>query len=286
MAIERDQLKQYYIYKDRMLDKTFDVCHFKLKYDYGDIKTINKIEALLENQVQDNKKLIDTEVNKPFYEYFFEILDEFDSDKIFNLLSAYYFKSEILKDRDRTIADCSSRIDIDVNNNFKYSIKLPDLEKDSSMLYAAYAHELVHFPQLNRKRNYEYMEYSEVLSMFFEYLMYEKINPGKGKKIFINNRIKQLWDNKYDFENDLFYAKNNHVLELKRDKFALLLASYLSYYEGFEYTLSLIDYTKENNQKKLSDLVYNVLFDESSMKEEAEKLRIDTSKYSKILKII
>ena len=286
MAIDNNKIRKMYINRDKMLNKTFEVCHFKLKYDYTSDDTLNKIASLLENQTNRNKELIDLEVEKPFYEYFFEILDELDSDKIFNLMSAFYFKSEILKDRDRTIVDCYSRVDLDKDNNLKYSINLPDQERDSSMLYAAHTHELIHLPQFTRKRHFEYLEYSEVLSMYFEYLMYEKINPGKGKKIFINNRVKQLGYNKDDFESDLYCAKNNKELELDRSKFSLLLADHLSYYEGLEYVLSLIDYSKENSKKKMSDLIYRVLFDESSMKEEAEKLRIDTSKHSKILKFI
>lgn len=285
MIYAEDKIKNMYIKNNKKLQQTFDSCHFILKYDYTSDKMLNKIDSLLENQKSSNKEFIDLDVEKPFYEYFFEILDEFDSDKIFNLMSAFYFKTEILKDKNKTIEDCSSRVDLDIDKQFVYSINAPDQEKDTSMLYASYAHELIHFPQLIRKKNYEYYEYSEVLSIFFEYLMYDKISHGKGNKILLNNRIKQLYSNKSDLENDLYYAQNNHVLNLPRDTFSLLLANYISYYDGLEYVLHLIDYYHDN-KKKISDLVYRVLFDESSMKKEAEKLRIDTSSHSRILKII
>ena len=286
MSLSKDILKKIYINRNKMLSKTFNSAHLKLKYDYTSELTLRKIESILENQNSSNKEFIDFEVDKPFYEYFFEVLDDFDSDKIFNLLSSFYSKVEILKDSEKTIADCSSRIGIDQDSQFVYSINGPEQENDTGMLYAAYAHELVHFPQFVRKRNYEYAEYTEVLSMYFEYLMYEKMYPGKGKKIFINNRIKQLYDNKSDFEKDLFYAKNDSILKLPRESYSFALADSLSYYEGLDYVLSLIDYSKENDKKKISDVVYRVLFDLSSMKDEAERLKIDPSKCSKILKII
>lgn len=286
MSLSNDILKKIYINRNKMLSKTFNSAHLKLKYDYTSELTLRKIESILENQNSSSKEFIDFEVNKPFYEYYFEVLDDFDSDKIFNLMSSFYSKVEILKDAEKTVADCSSRIGIDQDSQFVYSINGPEQESDTGMLYAAYAHELAHFPQFVRKRNYEFAEYSEVLSMYFEYLMYEKMYPGKGKKIFINNRIKQLYDNKSDFEKDLFYAKHDSILNLPRDNYSFTLADSLSYYEGLDYVLSLIDYSKENNKKKISDIVYRVLFDLSSMKDEAERLKIDPSKCSKILKII
>lgn len=286
MSLSNDILKKIYINRNKMLSKTFNSAHLKLKYDYTSELTLRKIESILENQNSSSKEFIDFEVNKPFYEYYFEVLDDFDSDKIFNLMSSFYSKVEILKDAEKTVADCSSRIGIDQDSQFVYSINGPEQESDTGMLYAAYAHELAHFPQFVRKRNYEFAEYSEVLSMYFEYLMYEKMYPGKGKKIFINNRIKQLYDNKSDFEKDLFYAKHDSILNLPRDNYSFTLADSLSYYEGLDYVLSLIDYSKENNKKEISDIVYRVLFDLSSMKDEAERLKIDPSKCSKILKII
>lgn len=286
MSLNNETLKKIYINREKMLNKTFVGCHFKLKYDYCDDKTLNKIEALLDNQTSSDKKFIDLEVEKPFYEYFFGILDELNSDKIFNLMSEIYFKAELLKDKDKTIEDCYSRVEIDLNNQFVYSINMPDQEKDSGMLYAAYAHELIHLPQIVRKRNYEYLEYSEVLSMYFEYLMYDKISHGNGKKVFLNNRIRQLYNSKDDFQTDLYYAKNDEILNIPRSSYSLTLANCLSYYESLEYVLDLIDYARENEKNKMSDLVYRVLFDKSSMKDEAEDLKIDTSKYSKILKMI
>ena len=285
MTLSVEKTKRMYINRDKFLSKTFNGGHFKLKYDYTDNKTLNKIESLLEAQSSCSKELIDLETSKPFYEYFFEIFDELNSDKIFNLMSAYYFKTDMEKDKDRNIEDVSSRITIDNDNQFNFKVFMPDQEQ-TAMFDASYIHELVHFPQLMRKRNYEYMEYSEALSMYFEYLMYDKISKGKGKKIFLNNRIKQLYDKKEDVESDLFYAKNNHMLGISRDTFSLTLAEHLSYYESLEYALNLIDYARENDKKKISDLVYRVLFDESSMKKEVENMKIDTSKCSKILKLL
>lgn len=285
MLLSVDNTRKMYINRDKFLSKTFNGGHFKLKYDYTDDKIINKIESILEAYSSCRKDLINLKVEKPFYEYYFEIIDELDSDKIFNLMSAYYFKTEIEKKKERSIEDISSRITIDDDNQFNFKIFFPEQE-DSGIAYAAYIHELIHFPQLLRKRNYEYLEYSEALSMYFEYLMYEKISKGKGKKIFLNNRIRQLYNEKDDVENDLFFAKNNHMLGISRDIFSLILADHFSYYESLELALNMIDYSRENDKKKISDLVYRVLFDESSMKKEAENLKIDTSKCSKVLKLL
>lgn len=286
MVKDIDKIKKIYINKDIILSKTFESSHFKLKYDYTSKEVLNKLDALIENQTSKNKKLIDLEVDRPFYEYFFEILDELDSDKIFNLLSSYYFKAEMKKNKDLSIEDCSSRIERDLNNEYTFMINVPDQEKDSGMLYAAHIHELIHFPQLIRKKNYEYLEYSEVLSMYFEYLMYEKISKGKGKKIFLNNRVKQLYDFKEDFQTDLYYAKNSEKINLPKNTFSLTLANYMSYYEGLEFVLELIDLYDENKKKIISDMIYKVLFDQSSLMKEANNLKIESSKYSKILKII
>ena len=285
MAIDNEKLKKFYINRNIFLSKTFNNCHFELKYDYTLDNTIENIDKLLKIKEKSDRKIIDFEVDKPFHEFFFEILDELDNEKIIDLMSAYYFKTIILKDKERTIKDSYSTIYYEKDNNFNYSINSPDQEKDTSMLYASYAHELIHFPQLLRNRNYEYMEYSEALSIFFEYLMYEKMSNGNGEIILSNNRVVQLYDNIVDFKTDLFYAKNNYLLGLPRDSFSICLADYLSYYESLEYVLQLIEYYKKNKEKT-SDLIYRVLFDESSMKNEAEKLGIETKNYPKLVKTL
>ena len=273
MAIDNEKLKKFYINRNHFLSRTFNNCHFELKYDYTSNKTLENIDYLLKKQGNCDKELIDFEV-------------DFDNEKIIDLMSAFYFKTEILKDKERTIKDCYSNIFLGKDNNFKCSINSPDQEKDTCMLYASFAHELVHFPQLLRSRNGEYLEYSEVLSRFFEYLMYEKISNGKEDKLFLNNRIVQLSDIQSDFEDDLYYAKNDNLLGLPRDNYSIILASSLSYYESLEYVLQLIEYYKNNDKQKISDLVYRVLIDESSMKNEAANLNIDTNNYPKLTKLL
>ena len=286
MAIDNEKLVKFYLKRSKFLNNTFNNCKFKLKYDYSSTKTLDRIYSLLDFHNNNKKQLIDFEVDQPFHEYFFDVINDFNNKKLFDLMSIYFFKTEILKDKDKTIEDCYSVIHPEKDNDFKYLISMPDQEKDTAMLYASYAHELIHFPQLLRRKNYEFMEYSEVLSMFFEYLMYEKMSNGKGKEIFINNRIVQLNDNRNDLETDLYYAKNNDILGLPRETYSIILADYLSYYDGLEFVLNLIDYDDVNDKKKISDLLSRVLFDKSSMKNESENLEIETSGYSKILKLI
>ena len=281
-----DKIREMYINRNKLKQKTFQNGHFKLKYDYTANETLNRLAARYENQHFNNRDYMDMGVKRPFCDTFLEILDSFDSDKIFNLLSRIYCSTEIVSKPNLFIEDMIT--DIEVNrdtNELRYRIIGPEQEKDTAMLYASYAHELLHIPQLLRKRYYEYYEYSEVLSMYFEYLVYDKISHGNGKKMFLNNRIKQLNMNKSDYEDDLSIAKNNHLLEADRDLFSLQLAEDVSYYEGLEYALALIDYTNEHGKKKMGDIIYRVLYDQSSMKDEAEKLKIDTSKCSRLLKM-
>ena len=282
MAIDKEKLKLYYINKDKLLKRTYDFCGFVLKRDYTDDKIIDKISNLLSHKIPSNYQLIDQKEKKPFVENYFNVLYDFDNEKLYDLMTMYYLKTNVLKDKNITIEDCIGGIRFGENNEEIYSINSPD-QDDTSLLYASYIHELFHFPQLIQRKNKECYEYSEVVSMYFEYLMYEELFPNMGLNVFVNNRLYHLEDLRLDFIDDVIARRNYEYFNLPKETFSILLGSYMSYYEGIEYVLNLIELNK-NDPKEVKKMITRILFDNSSCKKEAEKHNIETSSFSKLIK--
>jgi hypothetical protein len=145
-------------------------------------------------------------------------------------------------------------------------------------------HELSHFSMIYGACS-DYYEYSEALSMFFEYMMLEECNKGKGYEDFINNRLSLLRSTFSDISGDLYFAMNPNYLGIGCKNYSYPLASNISYPESFEYVLNLIDRRKEDKEyvdSKLGLLLYRKI----SLDSVAKDLDFDTSKHEKVRKLI
>lgn len=282
MALDKEKIRINYLNRNALLKRTFDCCGFTLKYDYTDDKNIDKFARIVSHKIPSNYQLFDQKEETPFVEHYLSVLYEFGNEKLYDLMTMYYLKTNVLKDKNKTIEDCRGGISKNENNENIYSINGPD-QDNTSLLYASYIHELFHFPQLIQRNNKEYYEYSEVISMYFEYLMYEELFPNMGYSVFVNNRLSLLDDLRNDFCDDIITRRNYEFFKIPKETFSILLADYASYYEGIEYVLNLIELNK-SDPKEVKNMIARVLFDRSSCKIEAEKHGINTLGCNKLIK--
>ena len=254
MSFRKNERIYYFLSQDQFLKKTFNACNYKLKYDYTNDYFLKKVDSLVSNKVPNKYHYICHNVDSSFLDCFSEILDDINDEELLNYLSLIFTNTDICKDNDIDYDDIESKIIKDNYGNLEFKVIIPNAESDSNVLYAALIHELIHFPQLISESEKIY-ENSEVLSMYFEYLMYEKLVPGYGLDIFINNRLISLKNVFKILKSDLYYAINPDILNIKNDKYSLVLASYISYIEGIEQTLNLIE--NKIQGKNLSSVLLN-----------------------------
>lgn len=267
-----------------MLKNLYNAGNYKLKYDYTDKKVLGSIQDLASLEIPYFYEQFYTKVNYPFLDYLSVVLSSFDNEELINFFASIYLKTKVIYDKNLDIDDCKASMSIGKNGNLTFSVHLPELDHNTNTLYAAFIHELAHFSMMLGNSKKDYYEYSEVPSMFFEYLMYEGITPSYGYSFFVNNRMSSLKNGLSDIKSDLVFAENPGFLCLSQDVYQLPLASAISYPEGVEYVLNLIDLMK-SNEKDVYKSISKIILGESTCREEAKRLDIDTSKYKKIKKL-
>ena len=124
--------------------------------------------------------------------------------------------------------------------------------------FVAYSHEMGHIPTLKRGCTGDFYEYQEVLSIFFEYLSWLKIDKENAKKLFINQRLNisseesdNVLNYYFDLEPEGEYREK--VCEYRiRDAYKYILS--------FEYALKLVElYEKDRDYliKIINDYLFN-----------------------------
>ena len=286
LLIDREKLAKHYTLYNRMLKKTYDSLGYKLKYDYNNKKYLNRIEKLASIPISDDYLFAYIDVPYSFIDCLSSVLSNFDNEELMNLFTAMYLDTTIdLDDTMSDIGECRANVSATPDGKFDFTIKIPEDYKNTNILYAALLHEYAHFSTMIKNINSDYYEYSEVLSMFFEYLMYENITPSLGYQFFINNRVTALKETLSDLKDDLLFAKSPSYLEIPFDTYKLPIASALSYSDGFEFVLSLIermDFDSKEVYKSMSKIALGL----STCEIESKKLDIDTSSYKNIKKLI
>ena len=149
--------------------------------------------------------------------------------------------------------------------------------------FIAFSHELGHVPTLRNSAKGDFFEYSEVLSIFFEYLSCISLYGDNAKEFFIQNRLNNSKDEALDylkFYNDTNCLNNHHYLyfqNMKKDR--------IKYICSLEYALYLIDLYNED-KVKIPKVIDNVICGYSSFKETEKELDININSYKKLTKEI
>lgn len=282
---EQERMQNYYDSYNKYLKKCVEALGYKLKYDYKDKEFLMKLRDIMCTQVpleyQKNQFMVD----EPFSHYLYKVIFDFDSDIVIDFFSRALSMVQIIEDPSLDLEDCKSGFYKDLKNDrLEYKISIPKSDFPSNLLYTAMMHELSHFNMIYAKQG-DFYEYSEVLSMFFEYLMHEAINEGKGYDDFINCRMEMFKNMNQDGKEDINYALNPSLLKLEKSIYAYPLATSVSYIEGLEYVLNLLDRRAED-RSLVDEVINRVLLGEMNFKDVSCILDIDSSKYDKVNKLL
>jgi hypothetical protein len=279
---QMDFLQRYYSYYSDFLSKTIMSVGYILKYNYNNPKVLQKIYELTNTKIPFDYSVTSKEENRDFVTCLCELLSTIDNDMIGDFFEKLYPETTFIYDENLTIEDSKATI-IKDGEDFSFTIKLPKIDQETNLSFASKMHELAHFSMIYGDVK-DYYEYSEALSMFFEFLMYEICDDKEGYKDFISNRMALLRNSFSGIRDDLYFAMNPHYLGISKKKYELPLASQMSYPESLEYALNLIDRRDEDKEyvyKQIAELLYRT----KTLDSVAKTLDIDTSKYEKILSL-
>ncbi len=282
---EQEKMQNYYISYNNYLKKSAVALGSILKYDYKDKEFLKKLKDIICAAIPIEYQKEQFLVNRPFSYYLSKVIFDFNSDIVIEYFGRVLSVVQIVdKDPDLELEDCIGRFYKDSNDMLEYKIFIPKTDFPSNLLYTAMMHELSHFYMIYAKQE-DFYEYSEVLSMFFEFLMHKAINEEKGYNDFINCRMEMLGNMNRDGKDDINYALNPSILKLQRSTYAYPLATSVSYIEGLEYVLKLLD-RREEDRPLVDEVINRVLLGEMNFRDVASILDIDSSNYDKINKLL
>lgn len=158
-----------------------------------------------------------------------------------------------------------------IGNSKKQNVYITN-KKMHDMDFIACCHEFGHIPYLQKGANGDYFEYSEILSIFFEYLACLYLYKQDAYNIFLNQRLKISKDEANSYlelcSEDCFENKYHYYFleDLKRDN--------LKYILSLDYALKLIDFYN-NNIEEIKNLIDSIICGFSSFKLEKDRLGID-----------
>ena len=166
-----------------------------------------------------------------------------------------------------------------VGNNKKQVIYLNN-DKLKDIDFVAYSHEMGHIPTIKNGASFDYFEYSEVLSMFFEYLASIYIDKEHVTDLFLNSRLEIS-----SIEALMFLEANDMKKDDNSITDKLLLNEMRECYKyiiSFEYALNLVELYK-NDRNLLKGIIDKIVNGESSFKEFENEYNLNIKEY-KILK--
>lgn len=285
LNLTQDQLKKYFTgFSDAYAYKTLKSGKYKLLYDYKDKEFLKKISDLTKREIPDSYKFIFNPVHEQFIDSLYNLLKNFDDQEVSDFFNYVFRHSRIRHSNRLNINESKAVTTIDQDGKYKFDIEVSNITS-VDILAAEIIHELTHFSSFIYSNKEDALEYSEVLSMFFEFLMYEELLKEKGKDTFISNRMSMLQDNFKEMQENIHYAINPSYLEINPEVYTNVLASDLTYIESFEYVLGLIE-RREKDKTAVNNSVKDILTGKSTCVDEREKLDIDTSSYKKLKKMI
>ena len=268
--MRRDDFKQATMEFDMLLDNN----KLKYKYDYEgqDPEDIFKLcRKLTRSNIEENKKIYEPVNENSLKPYFIKSIKIFNNQRIVD-----YFENKFVKiKRDKNTTDQESGLEIDYDNKRKteyYKLYLPkgNLFMTNQM---GFAHEMGHIPQLEKPRE-DYLEYSEALPIFMEYLVSLRKNGTHEEALnyFLKERLPMQQEDAKDLLKMFKRLKEkDYYVSLYHKQ---LFADCYKFIESLEYSLGLIE-RMNDDKEAVSDEIEKVLKGKSLIKV-AENLDIKT----------
>ena len=280
--MESSHLSNYYISYNKLQKKLNEKTCFKLKYDYCDQCTLKKIKHLSDLRIPSMFKKKEIITNIPCIDAISMVLDEIDDDRIVDFFESSLFFANFIK-KDIDVEESKSRVFLD-NSKVLFEVIVPETVYNSDLLNASIIHELAHFSLVYGKDNVDYLEYSEVLPIFFEYLMYCALDKENGYNRFVNNRFGMLNSNIEDLRQDIMYALNPNYLNIAQENYVYSIALNLTYLESIEFVLQLIE-ARKKGKSSVDKLIGSALVGDESLMRMEEEIGLNVSTHHKIYEL-
>ena len=281
-SFDIDKKRQFYIKSNENAKTSRNMLGLGLLRDYKDPSTLKRISDFCNFFKEYNELFLYREIDILFIDALANLLDRIDDDKISEFFIKAYLDSKIIYD-DLDISESKAAI-FSKDGKINYQVMLPDKYKNTNLSYAILTHELTHYLLALKERKIDAFEFSEVLSIYFEYLMYQETSID-GFPYFINNRLVLLNDTCEDLRDDLYYANNPHFLGIDEENYEGVLSANNAYLESLEYVLNLIEREKQDSST-VNKSISRILQGESTCVDEAKKLDIDTTCHKQLRKVI
>ena len=280
--MKSNHLSNYYISFNKLQKALNEKTNFRLKYDYCNQYTLQKMKKLSNVNIPSAFKKKEIITNVSCIDAISKVLDEMDEDKIIDFFeTSLYYARFIEKDID--VEESKSRVLLD-NSKLLFEVIVPNTDHNSDLLNASIIHELAHFSLIYCKDNVDYLEYSETLPIFFEYMSYCALDKENGYDCFINNRLGMLKANIEDLKQDIMYALNPSYLNIAQENYVYSIASNITYLESIEFVLQLIE-ARKNEKTSIDKLIGRALVGEETLKGMEEKIGLKVSNHQKIYEL-
>ena len=280
---KEESISKFFISFTNVNKKVLSQSNMKLKYDYKDINVLESIIDLSKCDIPKRFQLTERQSKLSFMDALSLVLLDMDNESVYNYFALVSRIVNFDKKKGLDILDSKVRIIMN-DDDIHFDVTVPDRPFDTDLCCAMIGHELSHFSMFLGKSRKDIFEYSEALSMFFESMIYSKINEDNLDS-FINNRLSMLRLTLDDLNEDVMYASNPSQLAIDSKYYALPLAYNLSYPESLEYVLQLFDCRSED-KTYVDDLIGDMLLGYKGTDEVGKLLDIDTSGYKKIRQLI
>lgn len=241
---------------------------FKLKYDYDEFNLLTSYFGICERIAYSsfNSLVDDGLINEDFVPFFIHIIEKLNNIELTSFYKKIFSNKTIIETKKISLEECRACVLINSNGNLVPKILIPYNVVQTPYFYSIEAHEYGHFIQLLNRNDDDIYEYSEAISIFFEYLVYKEVYGEKeGYDVFINNKKNFLTGVAYDlmsFLNDYFEcAKDENVSQEQVKPFII---NCFSFFESFEYALNLIEIAK-NDPHAVDELISKVIRKEETL---------------------
>ncbi|MBR1385868.1 MAG: hypothetical protein IJ568_03445 [Bacilli bacterium] len=276
-----EALIKYFKINDKKNKELLKIGNFKLKYDYTDVAFLKYLDEISSKKIDING-IVNLKVEYDFDKALTILFDEVESNGI-KLFFESALKNSKIEYKNIEISESHTTIR-KKDNKYSCDIIVPDYLNKSLLLYSIIIHELTHFSLSNNKK-IDYFEYSEALSIYFEYFLYNTLGREFGPSLFLNNRVKFLNQVFEYMQNDIIYPLHKEYLELDPKIYETTIASHLAYIESFEYALNLFEKRKDN-KKAVDNYIKDALNGEETVRKIENNLDFVVSSHKKLRKII
>ena len=255
------------------------------KYEYTDYERqqiyylCRKISRSATPTSSDAKEPIKEEVMRPF---FLRSLKVFENNMLNEYFEAKTQGAKIVKDSHYPDGCAELTYTFDNDGVMHFKVNIPKKRKYNFVDQMSYAHEIGHIPEIEILRR-SYLEYSETLPLFMEYLQMLRKHRDNREEAFDSFLTERLPIEQIEARNIMKYFKIiEYPNEQQKRYFRQQFADDYKFLESLDFTIQLID-RMQDDKTAVGDELAKVI-DGKSLIKTAEDLDIDTTECKRLHK--